>query len=64
MRDSASAAAARSEGSAAYTLGNDISFGQGMYSPGTDSGRRLLAHELTHVIQQDNHEGDRALGSD
>jgi outer membrane protein OmpA-like peptidoglycan-associated protein len=62
--DAAAAAAARSEGSAAYTVGNDISFGQGMYSPGTDSGRRLLAHELTHVIQQENHQGDHAPGSD
>lgn len=36
----------------AYTLGHDIVFAAGEYAPHTDAGRRLLAHELTHVIQQ------------
>jgi hypothetical protein len=36
----------------AYTVGHDIVFGAGRLSPGTDDGRRLLAHELTHVVQQ------------
>jgi hypothetical protein len=36
----------------AYTVGNDVVFGEGHYSPGTDSGERMLAHELTHVVQQ------------
>jgi uncharacterized protein DUF4157 len=36
----------------AYTVGNDIVFGAGRFSPGTHQGRRLLAHELTHVVQQ------------
>ncbi len=36
----------------AYTVGNNIIFGSGQYSPGTYQGRRLLSHELTHVIQQ------------
>jgi len=36
----------------AYTVGNDIVFGAGQWSPGTDDGRRLIAHELTHVVQQ------------
>jgi outer membrane protein OmpA-like peptidoglycan-associated protein len=36
----------------AFTYGSNIAFNQGMYAPGTDSGRRLLAHELTHVVQQ------------
>jgi hypothetical protein len=36
----------------AYTYGNNIVFGNGLYSPGSESGRRLLAHELTHVLQQ------------
>lgn len=36
----------------AYTVGQDIVFRSGHYSPHTDSGRRLLAHELTHVVQQ------------
>ncbi|NMY43486.1 DUF4157 domain-containing protein [Pseudomonas sp. WS 5013] len=36
----------------AYTVGNDIVFGAGQYAPGTHEGRRLLGHELTHVVQQ------------
>jgi hypothetical protein len=36
----------------AYTVGNHIVFGLGQYMPGTHDGRRLLAHELTHVAQQ------------
>ena len=36
----------------AYTTGRDIFFGQGEYAPHTQAGRRLLAHELTHVCQQ------------
>src|SRR5215813_7160325 len=36
----------------AYTLGSNIVFGSGQYAPGTTDGRRLLAHELTHVVQQ------------
>ncbi len=36
----------------AFTLGSDVVFGAGQYSPSTISGRRLLAHELTHVVQQ------------
>lgn len=36
----------------AFTTGNDIFFSQGAYNPGTGSGKQLLAHELTHVVQQ------------
>ncbi len=36
----------------AYTVGSDIVFGEGQYQPGTEAGRTLLAHELTHVVQQ------------
>lgn len=36
----------------AFTVGRDIVFGTGRYAPGTHEGRRLLAHELTHVVQQ------------
>ena len=36
----------------AYTMGNDIVFREGAYSPNTAQGRRLLAHELTHVAQK------------
>ena len=46
-RQSAEAVQAR-----AYTVGNQVVFGAGQYLPGTSSGQTLLAHELTHVIQQ------------
>jgi len=36
----------------AFTLGHDVAFGAGQYKPETAYGKRLLAHELTHVIQQ------------
>jgi hypothetical protein len=36
----------------AFTLGRDVVFGQGRFQPETDAGKRLLAHELTHVVQQ------------
>jgi len=38
----------------AFTLGRDIVFGGGQYEPGTTSGQHLLAHELAHVVQQNN----------
>jgi hypothetical protein len=36
----------------AFTTGKDVYFRQGEYNPGSSSGRELLAHELTHVVQQ------------
>lgn len=39
-------------GALAYTMGRDVVFDRGHYSPGTTEGRRLLAHELVHVVQQ------------
>jgi hypothetical protein len=53
--DAKAEASARSIGALAYTVGNDIVFDHGRYSPGTTDGRRLLAHELTHVVQQGNY---------
>ena len=38
----------------AYTIGNDIVFGEGEYDPETESGKSLLAHELAHTTQQSN----------
>jgi proteasome lid subunit RPN8/RPN11 len=46
------AAAAESVDAAAFTLGRNIVFGAGRYEPHTNRGRRLVAHELVHVIQQ------------
>jgi len=43
---------ARAVDARAYTLGRDIVFGAGEYRPHTPAGQRLLAHELTHVVQQ------------
>jgi|KBSMisStandDraft_5_1062788.scaffolds.fasta_scaffold55300_3 hypothetical protein len=37
----------------AFTTGQDIFFRKGAYEPGTSQGRELIAHELTHVVQQD-----------
>jgi hypothetical protein len=43
---------ARAVNALAYTVGSDLVFEQGYYAPHTAQGRRLLAHELTHTIQQ------------
>ncbi|MDX6576013.1 MAG: hypothetical protein QOE96_1966 [Blastocatellia bacterium] len=43
---------ARSINARAYTLGRDVVFGSGEYQPHTEAGKQLLAHELTHTIQQ------------
>jgi Domain of unknown function (DUF4157) len=42
----------RSLSARAFTTGQDIYFRQGEYNPGSSKGRELLAHELTHVVQQ------------
>ncbi len=51
-------ASARALGARAYTVGQDIVFGNGEYRPDSHAGRHLLAHELSHTIQQGN--GSRA----
>lgn len=50
----AAEASARDVGAKAYTAGNAIVFGAGHNNPGNPAGQRLIAHELTHVIQQGN----------
>ncbi|MBI4000190.1 MAG: DUF4157 domain-containing protein [Nitrospira defluvii] len=50
--DVEAAESARSVNALAYTVGRDVVFGAGQYSPNTRAGQRLLAHELTHVVQQ------------
>ena len=42
-------------GAQAFTRGSDVYFNAGKYETGNSSGQHLLAHELTHVVQQ----GDR-----
>jgi hypothetical protein len=44
--------AAESISAKAFTMGNDIAFGSGQYSPASHEGQKLLAHELTHTVQQ------------
>ena len=48
----AASAAADAVRARAFTVGSDVVFGNGEWSPETDSGKRLIAHELTHVVQQ------------
>jgi len=50
--DGAAERSARDVGARAYTVGHDIVFGGGGYAPSTPHGRLLLAHELTHTVQQ------------
>jgi predicted chitinase len=50
--DSRASDSARAVHAMAYTVGKDVVFQAGHYNPETDVGRRLLAHELTHVVQQ------------
>jgi len=50
--DGPAAQSARDVNALAYTVGADVVFAQGKYSPETEAGSRLLAHELTHVVQQ------------
>ncbi len=50
--DAKAAESARAVNALAYAVGRDLVFGAGQYAPGTMAGNKLLAHELTHVIQQ------------
>ena len=50
--DAAAAHSARAVQARAYTVGNQIVFGAGHYAPKTAEGRRLIAHELAHTVQQ------------
>lgn len=50
--DARAAASARAMRANAYTVGRDVVFASGQYSPRSFAGQKLLAHELAHVIQQ------------
>lgn len=50
--DRRAASLAESIGARGFTLGQDVVFGEGQYQPDSKEGRRLIAHELTHTIQQ------------
>ena len=50
--DAKAAESARSVNALAYSVGSDVVFGAGQYRPTAANGQRLLAHELSHVLQQ------------
>jgi hypothetical protein len=50
--DNYAAESAQSINALAYTLGPDVVFAHGQYAPETTEGRRIIAHELAHVLQQ------------
>jgi len=50
--DSKASQSARAVAALAFTVGQDIVFSSGQFAPHTNDGRRLIAHELTHVVQQ------------
>jgi len=50
--DSRAAASAAAVNARAYTVGRNLVFGKGQYAPTSSEGRKLLAHELAHVVQQ------------
>ncbi len=50
--DAAAAQSAQAVDALAYTTGNNIVFNHDQFKPDTDSGKKLLSHELTHVVQQ------------
>jgi len=52
--DQVAAKSAQSVNALAYTSGNNIVFNSGQYSPESDNGKKLMAHELTHVVQQNS----------
>jgi Domain of unknown function (DUF4157) len=57
--DATAAASTHDLGAAAYTIGQHIVFGANRYRPETPAGERLLAHELTHVVQDAVADSDR-----
>ena len=62
--DQEAAAMAESVSANAFTVANDIYFAPGRYAPGTNAGDRLLAHELTHVVQQSGAHHSRVMQRD
>jgi hypothetical protein len=55
--DDKAAESARQVKALAYTVGRDVVFGTGQYAPGTAQGKRVIAHELVHVLQQSGTSG-------
>ncbi|HVT16398.1 MAG TPA: DUF4157 domain-containing protein [Thermoanaerobaculia bacterium] len=61
--DSRAGEVAGALGARAFTTGRDMVFGPGQFAPDTEAGRRLLAHELTHVVQQRDYVIQRTAAS-
>jgi hypothetical protein len=59
--DAPAAASAEAVNARAYTVGNHVAFGPGQYKFDSPAGQRLLAHELTHVVQQSGAGGGSVL---
>ena len=57
--DSQAAESARAVQALAYTVGRDVVFGHQQYAPQANSGLKLIAHELAHVVQEGGGEGSR-----
>jgi Domain of unknown function (DUF4157) len=60
--DSRAAESTQAVNAQAYTVGPNVVFGAGQFAPHTTSGRHLLAHELTHVVQQSQFSARQPLG--
>ena len=59
--DSDADQSAKSINALAYTHGNDIVFANNQYQPGSHEGKKLLAHELTHVMQQNSGSSENTI---
>jgi hypothetical protein len=59
--DAVAAESANQVRAQAFTVGDHIMFGKGQFAPATEEGRRLLAHELAHVVQQSGSANEAAL---
>ncbi len=62
--DTIAAKSSQSINALAYTSGTNIVFNSGQFSPDTNTGKRLLAHELTHVVQQQSLSGQSIMRQD
>lgn len=59
--DARAAESARAVDAVAYTVGRNVVFGHGQFAPSSMAGKRLLAHELAHSVQQKHHVPDDSL---
>ncbi len=60
--DEKAAETAQAANARAFTTGKDIVFGKGQFAPEKTEGKRLLGHELTHVLQQENDRQEKGHG--